>query len=435
MDNLAAQSGSGITVAPQTPTPNASGPTRRGRTLAVMVGVALIFLVAIIGWIVTTLAGNRQSQKVIESIAPKQLNRIVYAVQEGNTVNVYAANLDGTASQLLLSFDDPTWGGSPLVAKLSPTGTNLAHQFWHRGKATGLNVLDIQSGRVEQVSPTGSTQFDWSPDGTRLVYTPFLPSPPEPYGTGQTLWGPSSWYVYDIRTGQQQVLISSEQQSSSAWPKGKRLGGLRGWVDAQHIFFDDAGEYDRIQILNIDSGRIVRTISGIGQEDKWRHISVSPDGRRRLAVVEPWGYSGRADEQFCDVYELDGNWALGRRLISSTGTSCTGEPGWPMLWWNGNDEMFYTTARAGNGGFINVPSIYRYRFSLGKSELVLASLADQVTSTQAFFLRGVLPGRGIAVARMAPSKPDTLEMRSLDGNNPVTIKQHTEGIQFIGFIP
>ena len=89
-----------------------------------------------------------------------------------NHARLYLVDLDGSGSKVLLS---PLYG---LYPKWSPDGQGLAFRGFD-GKRFGLYVIGAQGDNLVEIpaNETGSesygvfhNNFDWSPDGTRLVF-------------------------------------------------------------------------------------------------------------------------------------------------------------------------------------------------------------------------------------------------------------------------
>jgi Tol biopolymer transport system component len=77
---------------------------------------------------------------------------------------LYVMNANGTGVRLV----SPNIAGDPF-SKWSPDGGRLAFLVGSFGQGA-LRVLDLQGGRERRIGKSVVRDFDWSPDGKRLVY-------------------------------------------------------------------------------------------------------------------------------------------------------------------------------------------------------------------------------------------------------------------------
>lgn len=138
-----------------------------------------------------------------------------------------------------------TVDGSPDAIRWSPDGKRIAFLLFESSREAGalvatarkigviedvveeqrVVILDVANGAMKKVTPSGMYiyEYDWSPDGTRLVTT----SSP---GSGTNNWWIAQLYVADIAKGTMQPIYKpSLQIALPHWsPDGKHIAYIEG---------------------------------------------------------------------------------------------------------------------------------------------------------------------------------------------------------------
>lgn len=203
---------------------------------------------------------------------------------------------------------------------LSPDGNKLAFSAFAR-----IYVQDLESGRVEAVSPEGvATAFpDWSPKGNELVYVS---------------WQNGGGHIYrqSARSGSRPKRVSEHPAyySYPVWsPDGERIVALRGSAYERQVRESDFGPVTGSDLLWFDAGggeaHLVVPARGLsrphfgpeadriylqtGSSEKSSLVSVRFDGSDRREVLSSGGPGyASADPMASEVIQLspDGRYAL-----------------------------------------------------------------------------------------------------------------------------
>jgi Tol biopolymer transport system component len=137
------------------------------------------------------------------------------------------AHIDGSdVRQLNVSqLDD---GGEVEAAlydpKWSPNGRTIAARaFGSNIQGGGLQLLDAETGTVRELNVTGPSEFEWSPDGTRIVLTQAFV---DDTSAGAVT---SAVAVIDVQTGATRILAkSTASYESPTWsPDGTQVAFIR----------------------------------------------------------------------------------------------------------------------------------------------------------------------------------------------------------------
>ncbi|MBV9494251.1 MAG: PD40 domain-containing protein, partial [Acidobacteria bacterium] len=138
-----------------------------------------------------------------------------------------------------------TVDGSPDSIRWSPDGKRIAFLLFESSREAGalvatarkigviedvveeqrVVIVDVANGAMKKITPSGMYiyEYDWSPDGTRLVTT----SSP---GSGTNNWWIAQLFVADIAKGTMQPIYKpSLQIALPHWsPDGKRIAYIEG---------------------------------------------------------------------------------------------------------------------------------------------------------------------------------------------------------------
>ena len=204
-----------------------------------------------------TLLGTAESGRLNPSVSPDG-RRIYYGTDEG----IFVANADGAIPVRLTT----PYASYPAV---SPDGSLIA--FSYVGEVFELRIMqsDGSGGRHLPLSPFPS-QSNWSPDGSRLVFSGF-------YGPW---WASAEEYQADIftinadGTGLQQLTTGHGDKSPSWSPDGSRIAFVRS---------GPSGEFrDDIFTMRPDGSHLVRL--PVEEQRYFNSVAWSPDGTQLMVT-------------------------------------------------------------------------------------------------------------------------------------------------------
>ena len=137
---------------------------------------------------------------------------------------------DGKTIALLYIENAPRAAG-PLAAVTRDEGVVESKIFEQR-----LTLVDVATGRTRQISPGDMSvyEFDWSPDGKRLVGT-------AAHGNGDDNWYVAELYIFNAASGAAiSILKPSMQMGAPRWsPDGKAIAFIGGLMSDEPIVGGD----------------------------------------------------------------------------------------------------------------------------------------------------------------------------------------------------
>jgi dipeptidyl aminopeptidase/acylaminoacyl peptidase len=133
---------------------------------------------------------------------------------------------DGKSLALLFTKDAPRTAG-PLVATTREVGVIEEKIYEQR-----LTTVDAESGRVREVSPADLYvyEYDWSPDGKRVVAT-------AAHGSGDNNWYVAELYTITLASGQTDSILKPGMQiAAPRWsPDGQTIAFIGGLMSDEPI--------------------------------------------------------------------------------------------------------------------------------------------------------------------------------------------------------
>jgi len=168
--------------------------------------------------------------------------RVVMFVERDGKRDLYLANPDGSNLERLTATEN----ANEHDAHFSPDGRRLAYAV-SLDEGSALDVMELATGHVRRyVSSTERLYgLDWSPDGTRIVYTDTPNDKPD---------GNAELFLLDVSDGKVRQLTDNEDYDHMpVWlPGGKEL-----------MFSSYASGKEEIYVLGLDSGKVRRFPSGL----------------------------------------------------------------------------------------------------------------------------------------------------------------------------
>lgn len=344
--------------------------------------------------------------------------RAVFAAFEGSRINLYASDLDGSNSKLLLSEETPfTKSLAPvhyaIKARVSPGRQSIAFMCPSRGD-TSVYLIDAQ-GQNKRKLFDNTESFDWSPDGKKIVYSLAHRTESNPLA-GRPLWDPGfEWRIFDTQTGESELIGSPPDhlQTLGAWVDDKRIIFISNSVDALYLM-----------VLDVSTKLTVANKLMDGDRHIWG-ISTNANTGRTIVSILPGLFSKRV----CDIYELTSSWRLGRHLVAIHNGESTG------LAWNGNNEILFSTLRLGSKwtgtGYPRALSVRKYNLTTRRNEPVLNDVGKA-----AYRVEGIVEGKAliVSVENVSQSTHLVLQARRLDGSHPVPLVSSEKGVAWIGWL-
>ncbi|HSW98424.1 MAG TPA: choice-of-anchor U domain-containing protein [Candidatus Saccharimonadales bacterium] len=218
--------------------------------------------------------------------------RIAYSLYDNTFFQVYSINADGTGQRQLTNHAytsvQPNW---------SPDGSKIVYSAdLNNDGNTQLFVMNADGTAQTALTNNGATNFDahWSPDGSKIAFTI------------QDSGGASNLFVMDANGSGLKQLTTDGQDNAPSWkPDGSSL-----------VFTCWDGHFDQICAINADgSGQhTVTTDQHVHETASW-----SPDGNKLLLLYEPTLYNDHLATMDPDGSNI--------QVIATTGTD-TNHPAW-----------------------------------------------------------------------------------------------------------
>jgi hypothetical protein len=341
--------------------------------------VTAIVLLAVIGFAFVwhNAQGNEISNAQQETEISNALKdaKAIFAIFEGQQMNIHISSLNGEGRQLLLSqkINEPATRSRPfsiLDAKVSPDGQWIAYKFSDAAvgaehDAYAVYLVDIY-GKNKKKIISRTSQFIWSPDSSKILYAGYKPPARNDGFSEAPMYGPGAeWHTFSLINQEDSILKTQKFDFNSA----------EIWLDNSHILFSSLSAYGGIEpklyIFNIGQGTAKEIEIDAGQIGD---ISRSPTGVRHVLSTLPERYGA---EYSCDFYEFNSDGMLGDRFIASPDYDCKG------MAWADDDFLYYgkgTGPRGkidpkdtGDSGYYILASVYKYDFAKKRERPFLVS--------------------------------------------------------------
>ena len=360
--------------------------------------------------------------------------RAVFALHDGDRVNVYSSNLDGSDRKLLISEDGipPSGDDFPNLSfhvQLSDDGNTLAYKLspsrgytWYA--PSPVYLIEVEEQRKANILE-GVGFFYLSPDGTRIIYRDPSYQPQVWVGSPPPRSPGLDWRMFNTQSGSDELIVPHDKL-------GHGFSWFGAWLDDDHVLFLST-RLTGLDMFALDLST-TEAIEVVLPEPE-RHlvpgeVLTNPSGTRTVLSFRPFG------EQFgCEFYELTRDWKIGNHIVSDKNYACEG------IAWNGDNEIYYgkgtgpkgriSTAETSESGYYILLSIYKYDFETGTEEPVLTSDGSEV-----YRFQGVLENEVLVVSNESNRRSPRyiVEFRDLDGNNPVTFFSGNRKMLWLGWI-
>jgi dipeptidyl aminopeptidase/acylaminoacyl peptidase len=173
---------------------------------------------------------------------------------------------DGKTVSVLFT-EGMTKAAGPLVAEEHPTGV-IKDSFYEQR----LTLIDLATGSLRQISPADTYiyEYDWAPDGKRLVVSAAL-------GNGDNNWWIAELYTLVAATGAMKSIYKPDLQIAN--PVYSRDGKNIAFI--QGIMSDEGLTGGDVYVLDADGRNPRNLTSTLKSSPSW--ISWTPEGKILLA--------------------------------------------------------------------------------------------------------------------------------------------------------
>lgn len=169
-------------------------------------------------------------------------NKVVMFIEREKKRDLFLTDANGENLEQITDTPDQ----NEHDAHFSPDGTKLAFAVTFEG-GSAFEIMDLESGEIER--KVTSTQYlyglDWSPDGTRIVYTDTPNDNPD---------GNAEIYMFDLGSGTTTQLTTNEDYDHMpVWlPDGSGI-----------MFTSYRSGTEKVYILDLESGEVVYFDTGL----------------------------------------------------------------------------------------------------------------------------------------------------------------------------
>ena len=215
---------------------------------------------------------------------------------------LYVASPGGAARQLTHvkgDLSDPAWSpdgksiaflfienapraAGPLAAETPDEGVVTLASYEQR-----LAIVDVAAGKTRQITPPGMYvyEFDWAPDGKRLVGT-------AAHGNGDDNWYIAQIYLFDAAAGEPRSIYQPDVTAQIGWPRwspdGSTIAFIAGLMSDEPIV---GGDVYTIPAAGGAARNLTAGMKATATSLNWSHDSQSVifgelvDGKSGVAAV------------------------------------------------------------------------------------------------------------------------------------------------------